>query len=115
MNIVHQRWMVGALGLLLLTGLCACIASGPGYDGGVGVAYVGGYNEPYGNDYGGWGPGYHVGPPRGGERRPEQPSPHAYRPAPPSRRAPSIPTAHAYRPVPPSRPAPPVPTRPRGR
>jgi len=92
MNIVHQRWMVSALGLLLFAGLCACIATGPGYDGGVGVAYVGGYYEPYGSDYGGWGHGYHVAPPRGIVVRPAQSSAHAYRPAPPSRRAPSIPT-----------------------
>jgi|PersoiStandDraft_1058852.scaffolds.fasta_scaffold13067_1 hypothetical protein len=83
MNILFQRWRVTALGLLLLAGLCACVATGPGYDGG--------YYEPYGHDYGGWGPGYHVAPPRGGERRPEQPSHHAYRPAPQSRPTPSIP------------------------
>jgi len=92
MNIAPQRWRVSALGLLLLAGLCACIAIGPGYDGGVGVGYVGGYYEPYGFDYGGWEPGYHVAPPRGGERRPAQSAPHAYRPAPSSRSTPSIPT-----------------------
>jgi hypothetical protein len=92
MNIKHERWMVGALGLLLLAGLCACIATGPGYDGGVSVGYVGGYYEPYGSDYGGWGPGSHVAPPRGGERRSVQSSTHAYRPAPPSRSTPSLPT-----------------------
>jgi hypothetical protein len=92
MNIVHQRWVVGALGLLVFAGLCACIATGPGYDGGVGVAYVGGYYEPYGRDYGGWGPGYQVAPPRGGERRPEQLPPHDVRPAPPTRPTPSDPT-----------------------
>ena len=103
MNIVHQRWMMGALGLLLLAGLCACIAAGPGYDGGVGVTYVGDYYEPYGYDYGGWGPAYHVAPPRGDQRRPEHPSPHAYRPAPRSRAIPTIPT----RPPRPSNPTPP--------
>jgi hypothetical protein len=92
MNTKHERWMVSALGLLLFAGLCACIATGPGYDGGVGVAYVGGYSEPYGYDYGGWGPGYHVGPSRGVVVRPMQSSAHAYRSAPRSRPAPSIPT-----------------------
>jgi hypothetical protein len=84
MNIVPQRWRVSALGLLLLTVLCACAVTGGGY--------VGGVYEPSGYDYGGWRPGYHVGPPRGGERRPERSSPHAYRPAPRSRPTPSIPT-----------------------
>lgn len=92
MNIVHRRLSVIALGVLLLAGLCACVATGPGYDGGVGVAYVGGYYEPYGHDYGGWAPGYYVAPPRGGERRQEGSSPHTYRPAPRSRPTPSIPT-----------------------
>jgi hypothetical protein len=83
MNIVPQRWRVGALEFLLFTVLCACLAGG---------GYIGGYSEPYGSDYGGWGRGYHVGPPRGGERRPEPSSTHAYRPAPSSRSTPSIPT-----------------------
>jgi hypothetical protein len=59
------------------------------------VGYVGGYYEPYGYEYGGWGPGYHVGPWRGGGH----PDYHggggghapAYRPAPAGRSAPSIP------------------------
>ncbi len=40
----------------------------PGYYDNGGIGYVGGYYQPYGYDWGGWGPGYHVGPPRGGER-----------------------------------------------
>jgi hypothetical protein len=95
MNVVARRWSVRVLGLLLLTGLYACLVPD--------VGYVGGAYEPTGYVYGGWGPGYHVGPPphgrergeRGGERRPEQakPSPpRAYRPAPPSREVPSIPS-----------------------
>jgi hypothetical protein len=84
MNIVPRRWRVNALGFLLLTALYACLVP----DGG----YVGGVYEAPGYEYGGWGPGYHVGPPRGGERRPETSSPHAYRPAPRSRPSPSIPT-----------------------
>ena len=34
-----------------------------------GAGYVGGVYEPSGSDYGGWGPGYYVAPPRHGERR----------------------------------------------
>jgi hypothetical protein len=84
MKIVPRRLRVSARGVLLLTVLSACTVSGGGY--------VGGVYEPSGSDYGGWGPGYHVAPPRRGERRPEQSSPHAYRPAPRSRPSPSIPT-----------------------
>ncbi len=91
MNILHQRWLLSALGLLVFAGLCACIATGPGYDGGVAVTYVGGYYEPAGRDYGHWGRGYDVTPPRNGERRADQKSVHAYRPAPPTRPAPTIP------------------------
>ena len=96
---VPRRWSASALGLVLLTALSACTVSGGGY--------VEGVYEPAGYEYGGWGPRYHVAPPRrddrrdehreerGGERRPEpaqQSPPRAYRPAPPSRPAPSIPT-----------------------
>jgi hypothetical protein len=84
MNTVHQRWRMSAFGLLLLALLSACAETGGGY-------VVGAYG-PSAYDYGGWGPGYHVAPPRGGERRPERSSPRAYRPAPRSRPAPSIPT-----------------------
>ena len=58
----------GVLAFSLLGILAACAVGGPGYDGygDVGVGYVGGFYEPYGYDYGGWGGRYHVGPPRGG-------------------------------------------------
>jgi len=85
MNIVARRWTLSALGLLLLTALSGCLVSGTG--GG----YVGAVYEPSGYIYSGWGPGYRVGPPRGGERRPERVAPHAYRAAPRSRHTPSIP------------------------
>lgn len=85
MKIVLRRLSVSALGLLLLPVLSACLVSDAGYVGGV-------YAAP-GYEYGRWGPGYYVGPPRRGERRVERPSPpRAYRPAPPSRPVPSIPT-----------------------
>jgi hypothetical protein len=84
MNTVARRWSVRALGFLLLTVLTACLVPDAGY--------VGGVYEPSGYGYGGWGPGYHVGPSRGGERRPPMSSPRAYRAAPPSRGVPSLPS-----------------------
>lgn len=57
---------VVALGLFALVTLAACVVGG--YDGDVGVGYVGGVYEPCCYDYGGWGAGYRVGPPRGGLR-----------------------------------------------
>jgi hypothetical protein len=63
MNCAPRRWRVTALCLLALLTIAACVATG--YDGDVGVGYVGGYYEPGGYEYGGWGPGYRVGPPRG--------------------------------------------------
>jgi hypothetical protein len=66
MKHMPRTWKVGAVSVLALTSLAGCIAGG--YDGDVGVGYVGGVYEPGGYEYGGWGPGYRVGPPRGGER-----------------------------------------------
>ncbi len=67
MKRVLRTWKMGAVGVLALTSLAGCVAGG--YDGGVGVAYVGGVYEPGGYEYGGWGRDYRVGPPRrGGER-----------------------------------------------
>jgi hypothetical protein len=85
MKTALRHWRVGAFALLL-TGLYACLVPDAGYAGGV---YV---NTGY--DYDGWGPGYRVGPPRGGNehRRQMQPAAPAFRPAPRSRPAPSIPT-----------------------
>jgi hypothetical protein len=60
-------WKLGVVGLSLLGIVTACVVSGGGYDTEVGVGYVGGYYAPSGYEYGGWGRGYHVGPPRGGE------------------------------------------------
>jgi hypothetical protein len=56
-------WYLSIGGFVLLGILSAC-AVGVGYGGPVG--YEGGFYEPYGYDYGGWGGRYHVGPPRGG-------------------------------------------------
>ncbi len=80
------------LGLFTIP-LSGCVAPGYGYgsDGGLGIAAA--YYEPYGVDYGGWGPGYLVGPPRGGYqgavRADHHPGAVAYRPAPASRPMPS--------------------------
>lgn len=79
-NPLLRSWKLGP-GLIALLMLAACVAAG--YDGEVGVGYVGGVYEPGGYEYGGWGPGYHVGPPRGGTRsargRPVPPIPQGTR------------------------------------
>jgi len=76
---------------MLLAALGGCAAVGVGYDGNVGGGYIGGYYEPYGYPYGGWGPGYRVGPPRGVVHR-AQPRQRPYRPAPLHRPTPSLPS-----------------------
>lgn len=91
MSILPQHWKFISLGLLVLTMLGGCVVADGGYGPDVGVSYVGGYVEPAGYVYGGWGGGYHVGPPRGGERGAEHSS-GSYRAAPASHGAPSIPT-----------------------
>ena len=79
--------------LTVLSAGCVLSTGGYGYDdgGGYGAAYY----EPYGVEYGGWGPDYHVAPYRGGEHRPVggggHKSTHAYRTAPASRSMPSLP------------------------
>jgi hypothetical protein len=100
MNTPAQQCLITA-GLLLLAVLTAgCVVPGDtgyGYGGGdVGVSYGVNFYEPYDN-YGGWGPGYLVGPPRGGDRRrpdyrPSNPNPHSYRSAPSSHGMPTIPS-----------------------
>jgi len=68
MNRMPRGWIFAAVTLFALMTLAACVATG--YDGEVGVGYFGGIYEPGGYEYGGWGPGYRVGPPRGGVRAP---------------------------------------------
>jgi len=98
MNVLFLRWsalafIVGTL-TVLMAGCVLTTDGGYGYDdsGGVGADYY----EPYGVVYGGWGPGYHVAPYRGGGRRPMEGGghahEHAYRPAPASRSMPSLPS-----------------------
>jgi len=69
MSVKSVPWGVGAAGLLLLGLVAACVGvvGSDGYGGPVGVGYVGGYYEPYVATYGGWGRGYNVAPPRGGD------------------------------------------------
>jgi hypothetical protein len=95
MNKRPQRWIYRALGLLLFTGLCACLTGGGGY--------ISGVYEPDGYGYGDWRPGYQVGPPRGDEHRGQRPQPRAYREAPRTRPIPSIPT-RPHRPSKPTHP-----------
>jgi hypothetical protein len=73
-----------------------CAVTGDGTNS-VGVATFGlDYYEPFGYDYGGWGPGYAVGPFRGGGerigRRGGPSSGQPFRSAGPGRSMPSIPT-----------------------
>ena len=69
MNMKSMPWKAGLTGLSVVGILAACVVGGD--DGAVGVGYVGGYYAPSGYDYGGWGRGYHVAPPRGGDWRGE--------------------------------------------
>jgi hypothetical protein len=84
------------LGLtVVLSSSCAVGVGGygDGYDDGVSIGVD--YYAPFGIDYGGWGPGYRVGPYRGGENRSDRgggrSSPRAFRPAPAGHVVPSIP------------------------
>ena len=65
---VPRSVLLATAALAMADLLGGCIVAGSGYDTDVGVGYVGGFYEPFGYDWGGWGPNYHVGPPRGGER-----------------------------------------------
>jgi hypothetical protein len=105
MRVPRSRLTVSALGAMASLMLCACAVTGVGVEGSVG--YDGGYYEPYGYDYGGWGVGYRAGPPRCCDHRDDHHDNHhddhrdvsrghtghapAYRPAPAGRSAPSIP------------------------
>lgn len=92
--------LLGALALAGTLSSCAVTGVGVGVDDEVGVGYAGGYYEPYGYEYGGWGRGYRVGP--GRERDPHWGHPEggrvgrtpAFRPASPGRPMPSLPGGH---------------------
>jgi len=64
MNIKFPSWKVNVVGFAALAIVAGCLVGPGGYDGTVGVGYVGGYYAPGGYDYGGWGHGYRVAPPR---------------------------------------------------
>jgi hypothetical protein len=87
--------------------LAGCAVSGGGVGVGVdaNLGYDAGYYEPYGYEYGGWGPGYGVAPWRGDrgdhgrhDDHPRDNQPHdrghapAYRPAPAGHSTPSLPS-----------------------
>jgi len=66
-TLVHGRSMRGLM-IIVFAAAAGCVAGG-GYDGGAEVGYDVGFYEPFGYEYGGWGPGYGVGPPgRGFDR-----------------------------------------------
>jgi hypothetical protein len=102
MNTTRSRLLAAGRGAVMMTLLSAC--AGVGVEGSVG--YDGGYYEPYGYDYGGWGGAYLVGPGRCCDHRDDHRDEHrgdnrggggrvghapAYRPAPAGRSAPSLP------------------------
>jgi len=95
MNNLRIRWSAFAF----VIGLCTVLSSGCvvgdgyGYGGGVDVGVD--YYDPVGIDFGGWGPGYRVGPSRGSDRPAGRGGQHAYRAAPASRAMPSIPSHSA--------------------
>jgi hypothetical protein len=95
MSVLAGRRSLRGLIALLFAVAAGCVAGG-GYDGGVDVGYGVGFYDAGGYDYGGWGPGYGVGPPRRGfdrGRAGHGGAPHtAYRPAAPSRSMPSLPS-----------------------
>ena len=89
-----SRWSAPAFVIGLFAVLASgCVVPGGGYgEAGYGVDYY----EPYGIDYGGWGPGYYVAPYRDRDHHPEgregRESRPAYRAAPPSHAIPSLPS-----------------------
>lgn len=97
MKTLRSRLMASGFAAIAASLLCACAVTGVGVEGSVG--YAGGYYEPYGYDYGGWGVGYRVGPGRCCDHRDDHPVDRghaghapAYRAAPVGRSAPSIPS-----------------------
>ncbi len=100
MNTILLRRTAHAFAIGLVTVLSVgCIATGDGYgyDNGAQIGIGLGYYEPYGSYYGGWGPGYHVGPPHGDHfpaDRGGHPVLHAYKPAPGDHKPPSLPSRH---------------------
>ena|ERR1700733_9913225 len=94
MNALQRNSSLGMLGFILLTAFAGCIVPGGGYDEGPSVSYGVGIYEPAGYDYGGWGPGYRVGPPPRGDRDRRDGPPRSQQDGHQSRQAPSIPHDH---------------------
>ena len=93
-GIARRSLRTAFIGVALLL-LAACVAGGAAYyGGGVDVSYGADFYEPWGYEYGGWGPGYWVGPPRHGwgwhHHNDGRPPP--YHPV--ERPAPSLPNRH---------------------
>jgi hypothetical protein len=119
MTVKTLHWNLGVLGLATLVAASACTvtAGGVGY-GEADYEYVGGFYEPYGYDYGGWGRGYRVGPPRGEDHG----GPHhdgdrggpGRGPGPDHERGSGGGGGHPYRSAPPGRSMPSIPAHPRG-
>lgn len=90
MNALHVRLPI----TIIIFGLFALLASGCVVPNG--GYYDAGYYEPYGFNYGGWGPGYDVGPARAraffGGHAFGRGAPHAFRPAAATRAMPTIPS-----------------------
>jgi hypothetical protein len=95
------RRAIPLLIVLLVAAVVGCVGGAVGVDAGYGYYGEGPaydydldfYDGPWGY-YGGWGPGYFVGPPRSGGRwhGDGRPGGHPYRPAPRGRAVPTIPT-----------------------
>jgi hypothetical protein len=104
MTAIRRRWPLLLLGAFVLAAVAfmspiGCVASAGVYAGDYDGDYY--YGAPGYVVYDGWGPTYHVGPPRGDHDHHDDhhdghgsghQAPPAYRPAPPSRAVPSIPT-----------------------
>jgi hypothetical protein len=112
MNNVLLRWLVLAFGIGTLTVLLAGCLVPVGGDGYYDEGFVGGaaYYEPYGTNYGGWGPGYQVAPHRNDGYRPPPPGGGGHS-APAHISVPDRKAAPAYRPAPASRSTPSLPSR----
>ncbi len=90
---IRLAFLFGLLGAYLF--LCGCAVGPYGYGDQVSVGLGVGYYEPMGSYYGGWEPGYQVGPYRDGEPHHNgEGHPHApsYRQASPAHGVPSIPS-----------------------
>jgi hypothetical protein len=89
-HIARAAALSALVALLVLPAGCA-VDGGYGYGPNVSVGVGLDYYEPFGFDYGGWGRGYNVGPPRGGGPHFGGPG-RGWHPPPPGHAMPSIPT-----------------------